>query len=156
MLQNEHAFKTKYGWVKIAYSKKGITALQLPVKRKPTAGNITPPKHVKVFEKELIKYFSGKKKKFSSQADVQGYTAYQKKVWAAAKNIPYGETRSYSWIARKTGKPGSARAAGNALGKNPCPVIIPCHRVIKSDGTMGGFSVGRGWKSKLLSLERSK
>ena len=81
---------------------------------------------------------------------------FEKKVWKAAAKIPYGTTISYAGLAKKIGKPGSARAVGNALGKNPCPIVIPCHRVIKTDGTLGGFSGGRGWKKKLLNLEALK
>ncbi|OGF50984.1 MAG: hypothetical protein A2231_06410 [Candidatus Firestonebacteria bacterium RIFOXYA2_FULL_40_8] len=156
MLQNEHAVKVKYGWIKLTYSKKGVSRISFPVKRKIVFVNKNIPQCIKKLEKDLQIYFSGKKTKFSCAFDFGMFTDFQVRVWKAAKNIPYGETRSYSYIAKKIEKPGSARAVGNALGKNPCPIIIPCHRVIKNDGTIGGFSGGRGWKKKLLELERSK
>ena len=79
--------------------------------------------------------------------------AFEWDVWHCAKTIPFGETRSYGWIARKIGNPGAARAVGRALGANPWPLIIPCHRVIRSDGTIGGFSSGLKWKRYLLKYE---
>ena len=80
-------------------------------------------------------------------------SVFEKKVWNAARNIPYGETLSYGDIAGICGNPNAGRAVGNALGKNPVIIIVPCHRVIKSDGSIGGFSAGQGLKKKLLSIE---
>ena len=80
-------------------------------------------------------------------------TDFEKAVWRATLRIPYGETRPYAWVAAQAGRPGGARAAGNALGANPLPVIVPCHRVIKSDGALGGFGLGAAMKRKLLATE---
>ena len=82
-------------------------------------------------------------------------TPFEWEVLAATFTIPLGETRSYSWIARKIGRPKAARAVGQALRKNPYPIMIPCHRVIKEDGSLGGYT-GRydGRKAKLLALEK--
>ena len=82
-------------------------------------------------------------------------TPFQKKVWNELKKIPFGATRSYTEIAIAIGHPNSARAVANACGKNPCPIKIPCHRVIRSDGSLGGYSAegGRNAKEKLLQLE---
>jgi len=80
-------------------------------------------------------------------------TEFQKSVWRAALNIPYGKTRSYGWIAEKIKKPDASRAVGNALGENPVPLFIPCHRVVRSDGAMGGFTGGCNIKERLLSIE---
>jgi len=74
-------------------------------------------------------------------------------VWQATRLIPYGETRSYLWVAVQIGKPGAARAVGQALGRNPLPVIVPCHRVIAADGGLGGFTGGLEMKRRLLELE---
>ena len=83
-------------------------------------------------------------------------TPFQKKVWNELKKIPFGATRSYTEIAIAIGHPNSARAVANACGKNPCPIKIPCHRVIRSDGSLGGYSAegGRNAKEKLLHLEK--
>lgn len=83
-----------------------------------------------------------------------GYTDFQKDVFKATLEISFGKVRTYAWIAEKIGRPRAARAVGQALKKNPLPFIIPCHRVIASDGTLGGFSMGRKAKKRLLDLEK--
>ena len=83
----------------------------------------------------------------------KGFSVFEIKVYKQAARIPRGCTRPYKWIAEKIKKPGASRAVGNALNKNPYPVIIPCHRVIKSDGSIGGFARGRRAKMKLLKSE---
>ena len=86
--------------------------------------------------------------------DFTGYTDFEISVLRETQKIPYGKTKTYSDIAKAIGKPKAARAVGNALRKNRAPILIPCHRVIKSDGTLGGFSMGLELKKKLLALER--
>ena len=76
-------------------------------------------------------------------------------MWEATARIPYGQLRSYGWIANEIGRPRAARAVGNALGSNRLPIIIPCHRVVSYDGSLGGFSGGLHWKEELLELEES-
>ena len=97
--------------------------------------------------------FVGHKVTFSDQLDLSGATACQREVWAITGLIPYGETRSYTWVAEQIGKPGAVRAVGQALGRNPLPVIVPCHRVLASNGKLGGFSGGLDMKKHLLRLE---
>ena len=80
-------------------------------------------------------------------------TEFEREVWAAASAIQEGETRSYSWIAKRIGAPKAFRAVGNALRKNPLPFLIPCHRVVRKDGDIGGFSGGKGMKKMLLKIE---
>ncbi|MFB3919709.1 MAG: methylated-DNA--[protein]-cysteine S-methyltransferase [Candidatus Velamenicoccus archaeovorus] len=84
----------------------------------------------------------------------QKLTPFQKAVYAATMEIPLGETRSYAWIARRIGSPKSSRAVGNALNKNPYAPFVPCHRVISSDGSLGGFRGGLVKKLRLLKQER--
>lgn len=84
----------------------------------------------------------------------QNFTPFQKKVYRAILKIPRGETRSYKWVAEKIGDPNAARAVGNALNKNPYPIIIPCHRVIRSDGSIGGYAKGERKKRALLKTEQ--
>jgi methylated-DNA-[protein]-cysteine S-methyltransferase len=81
-------------------------------------------------------------------------TSFQGRVYTVVKQIPVGETRTYAWVARKAGSEGSARAVGNALNKNPFPVIIPCHRVVPSNGSPGKYYLGPGLKKKLLDAEK--
>lgn len=83
-----------------------------------------------------------------------GLTDFQKRVLKITSCIPLGQVRSYQWLARKIGKPKAVRAVGQALKKNPYPIIIPCHRVIKSNGSLGGYAKGKELKRKLLLLEK--
>ncbi len=103
---------------------------------------------------QLKQYLEGKLKRFDCKLDYEG-TPFQKMVWKALTRIPYGETRSYKEIARAIGQPNAFRAVGNANGKNPIPLIIPCHRVVESNGSLGGFGHGIKVKRKLLELEKA-
>jgi methylated-DNA-[protein]-cysteine S-methyltransferase len=85
--------------------------------------------------------------------DLEGLSAFTRSVLETTIAIPWGETRSYKWVACRIGKPGAARAVGQALGRNPVPLVIPCHRVVKEDGTIGGFGAGIDWKEWLLEIE---
>ena len=105
---------------------------------------------------QINKYFEGRLKKFDIPLDFFGETEFRQKVWREAAKIPYGKTISYSELAAAVGSPGGARAVGNALGANPVPVIVPCHRILKSDGALGGFSAGIDVKKALLALERGE
>ncbi len=102
---------------------------------------------------QLEEYFQGKKQKFSCNIDLSSGTDFQKKVWKTLSKIPYGKSLSYSEVAQKMGHPGAARAVGGACGKNPVPIIIPCHRVLGTKGDLGGFSSGLSLKQTLLKLE---
>ncbi len=90
---------------------------------------------------------------FMTKLDLSGLTPFQKKALEVVKTIPYGETKSYKWVAERMGKPGAARAVGQALKKNPYRVVIPCHRVIRSNGKLGGYSKGIQKKKRLLKEE---
>ena len=105
------------------------------------------------FRKELNEYFGGKREDFSQATVFLEGTDFEKKVWLSLKDIPYGETRTYKWVAEKIGSPKANRAVGQALGKNPIPIVLPCHRVIESDGSVGGYSSGVDIKRRLLEIE---
>ena len=102
---------------------------------------------------ELDAWFSGRLRRFTVPVRLSG-TPFQLAVWDVIASIPYGECRSYGDIARTLGKPGAARAVGGACNRNPVPIIIPCHRVIGSDGSLTGFGGGLDNKKALLTLER--
>ncbi len=102
---------------------------------------------------QLKKYLKGELKRFDCPLDEKG-TPFEKRVWAALREIPYGETRSYKEIAASIGHPGAFRAVGNANGRNALPLIVPCHRVIESNGGLGGFGHGLRVKRRLLRLEK--
>jgi len=101
---------------------------------------------------QLRDYFAGERRAFDLTLDLDG-TDFQRRVWAALADIPYGETATYAQLARRIGRPGSARAVGAAVGSNPVSIVLPCHRVIGSDGTLTGYAGGLPVKKKLLALE---
>jgi O-6-methylguanine DNA methyltransferase len=104
---------------------------------------------------EISEYFQGKRAFFSVPVDLSGAPDFQKKVLAAARRIPFGEVRPYAWVAERIGHPRAVRAVGTALGRNPVPFIVPCHRVLQTGGGLGGYLFGTKVKSRLLSLERT-
>lgn len=104
---------------------------------------------------ELSEYFQGKRAFFSVPVDLSEAPDFQKKVLAAARRIPFGEVRPYAWVARRIGHPRAVRAVGTALGRNPVPFIVPCHRVLQTGGGLGGYLFGTDVKRRLLSLERT-
>lgn len=105
------------------------------------------------FKKQLKGYFKGLVKEFEQTFIFMNGTAFEQKVWLSLRDIPYGERRSYKWLAEKVGSPGAVRAVGQALGKNPLPVILPCHRIICADGSLGGYSPRVEIKEWLLRHE---
>ena len=157
-------FNTEMGWIGILGSATGLLRTTLP---HPSAQEIRrifsdSIKHATLSPhlfKDLIErlrlYFGGHKAGFPDKLDLSQATTFQCKVWETTRLIPYGETRSYAWVAEQTGKSGATRAVGQALAKNLLPIIIPCHRVVASDGQLGGFTGGVEIKRLLLSLEAS-
>jgi methylated-DNA-[protein]-cysteine S-methyltransferase len=103
-------------------------------------------------KRQLAEYFAGRRRHFDLALAPSG-TAFQLRVWQALRAIPYGVVTPYAAIARAVGKPGAARAVGQANGANPLPIVIPCHRVIASDRSLGGFSAGLDRKRALLAIE---
>jgi O-6-methylguanine DNA methyltransferase len=165
-------FKTPLGWAGVAASEQGVSRIVLPKKDKRAVeqelrssefivrgSEMSGPSDSRILAKAvdlLAKYFSGESVSFDLPLDLRYYTPFQQAVWRAAAEIPPGETRSYAWIAKRIKNPLAVRAVGQALGANPIPIIIPCHRVISSSGAMGGYSGGIGMKEKLLALEAAK
>jgi methylated-DNA-[protein]-cysteine S-methyltransferase len=102
---------------------------------------------------QLKKFLQGKLERFDCPLDLKG-TSFEKKVWSTLAEIPYGKTRSYKEIAEAIGHPKAFRAVGNANGSNPIPLILPCHRVIETNGGLGGYGHGLKMKRQLLDLEK--
>ncbi len=143
-------FKSQIGIIKISYEEK-IKKIEL--------ANEFPGKSEKdeifhLFKDQILEYLSGTRKNFDhiDLLDLGG-TDFQKSVWKALLEIPYGQTSSYKQIANLIGNPKAVRAVGTACGNNPFLIIIPCHRIVKSDGSLGGFAYGSEIKKKLLKLE---
>jgi methylated-DNA-[protein]-cysteine S-methyltransferase len=156
---------TDLGWAGVLVSSKGIRRLALPQQSSYTALEyLHESKPIGIDEAELgsfpdieerlQRYFRGEETIFNDPLDVIG-TAFQKKTWEVARTIPRGETRSYGWIARSMGNLGAARAVGQAMRSNPVPIVVPCHRVIGSDGRMCGYGGPEGvdLKRSLLNME---
>jgi methylated-DNA-[protein]-cysteine S-methyltransferase len=112
-------------------------------------------RHVEQARHELGEYLAGRRTFFTVPVDLAGVGEFQGRVLAEASRVTFGEVTSYATLARRVGHPRAARAVGNALGANPVPVIVPCHRVIRGDGTWGHYAFGGALKTRLLALERT-
>ena len=102
---------------------------------------------------QLTSYFQGKLKAFTIETEFIAGTDFERDVWSLLKKVPYGETRSYKWVAGQVGRPRAVRAVGQALKKNPLPILFPCHRIIESSSALGGYSSGVDVKRRLLEME---
>ncbi len=105
------------------------------------------------FRLEIEAYFKGSVENFSHPMRFITGTDFEQRVWLALRSIPFGETRSYKWLAEKVGSPRGNRAVGRALSKNPIPIALPCHRIIESTGKLGGYTPGKDIKRRLLAME---
>jgi methylated-DNA-[protein]-cysteine S-methyltransferase len=151
--------RTPVGALKLVASDRGLAAILWEndnPKRLRMGALVEDTDHpaLKLAESQLTEYFAGKRKSFEIALDPAG-TDFQKRVWRALLEIPYGETRSYAQIANAVGNPKAVRAVGAANGKNPISIVAPCHRVIGTDGTLTGFAGGLETKRFLLSHEAS-
>ena len=104
--------------------------------------------------RELDEYFNGKRRAFDLTVDLSPLTSFQRKVLTVTARVPYGELITYAKVAHNTGNDRAYRAAAGAIGDNPIPIVVPCHRVVASDGTLGGYAGGLDAKRRLLQLER--
>ncbi|SMG23393.1 methylated-DNA--[protein]-cysteine S-methyltransferase [Dethiosulfovibrio salsuginis] len=147
---------TDWGGVLVAMDEKGVKLVRLyeGTKAPVPIFNVwkKSPAKLKDATDQLKAYFAGELKVFDLPLSLEG-TPFQLQVWEALRKIPYGETRSYMEMALSMGNDKACRAVGGANGRNPIPVIIPCHRVVGSNGTLGGYSGGLGLKKRLLSIE---
>ena len=153
-----------WGWVGLVASERGLRLLTLParaheaaldrVHRYYTAAPLTENDPFLCATVDQVRtYLFGELRAFSVELDLRGNTPFALSVWAATGRIPYGQTRTYAWVADEVGGAGAAQAVGAALGANPIPLIVPCHRVIGSDGSLHGYAGGLDMKARLLALE---
>ncbi|TAL28968.1 MAG: methylated-DNA--[protein]-cysteine S-methyltransferase [Nitrospirae bacterium] len=140
-------FESPVGVLHLIFSGRNLTRISF--KRPACRRGRTPA----LFKGELEEYFEGERDNFSQATVFLEGTDFEKKVWLALRDIPYGETRAYKWLAEKIGNTKATRAVGQALGRNPIPIVLPCHRVIESDGSIGGYSSGVDIKRRLLEIE---
>jgi O-6-methylguanine DNA methyltransferase len=164
-------FESPVGPLFLAASERGLVALEFD-KRLPGQQTIRPnPRDLRAesrslrfeqsendmhaYVRELEEYFAGERRRFDFPLELRG-TDFQQACWRALLAIPYGETRSYADIARAVGRPHGFRAVGMANNRNPIAIVVPCHRVIASDGTLCGYGGGLDIKRKLLELEGAR
>ncbi len=161
---NYTAFRTRLGWVGVLGSGNGLLGVTLPQGSVQRACQLLgdrvdcavwSPHLFEGLTERLRAYFSGHIVAFPDELDLSMTTPFRRGVWEITKLIPYGDTRSYAWVAGQVGKPTAMRAVGQALARNPLPVIIPCHRVLGIDGRLGGYSGGVEVKQRLILLEAS-
>lgn len=152
------SLKTPIGELRLVASEDGLVAVVFPDERKKrvfadSRGNEAARAHLDAATKALKEYFAGKRRDFKDLKLAPEGTAFQRGVWKALAKIPYGATRSYADIARAIGNPNAMRAVGLANGRNPIPIIVPCHRVIGANGALTGFGGGLPTKKWLLTHE---
>jgi O-6-methylguanine DNA methyltransferase len=148
------AIERLLGGLAVDASPQGVTSVRPGAQAVPADRGAR--RHVEQARDELAAYLAGGRSWFDVAVDLSAVAPFQRRVLAAANAIPFGETRPYAWVAERTGAPNAVRAVGTALGRNPVPLIVPCHRVLRSDGGLGGYSLGAGppLKAALLALER--
>ncbi len=156
------AIETSLGWMGLAWNQRGLASLMLP--RGNASAVLRELKHEfpdavlskdvpREMTRELNEYAEGRRREFDLPLDWSRIKPFQRTVLSTILKIPYGETRTYSWVAQKIGKPKAPRAVARALATNPIPIILPCHRIIGSDGNLRGYGGGLPLKKKLLEME---
>ncbi len=153
-MKNVFFYDTKIGKLAIMDNDSGITNIEIAEEVNINDYNINETELIKNASEQLKEYFDGKRKEFNLPLMPSG-TEFQKKVWKSLCEIPYGETRSYKQIAEAVGNPNGSRAVGGANNKNPIMIVIPCHRVIGSNGSLVGYAGGLDIKNTLLSIEKN-
>lgn len=120
------------------------------------AGIVPDRRRAAPLARELDEYFAGRRRAFETPFDLRGITPFQERVLRALTRVGYGDLTTYAAVARRAGNDRASRAAGAAVGMNPIPIVVPCHRVVASDGTLGGYGGGLDAKRYLLAIERAE
>ena len=144
---------TEQGLVRVAYAREGHDQVLEKLAERVSPRILRAPARLDAVARELEEYFAGTRTRFDVPLDFRLATGFRRVVLAHLPEIGYGETAGYASVARAAGNPRAARAVGTACATNPLPVIVPCHRVVRSDGAVGGYVGGSEAKSTLLKLE---
>lgn len=159
-----HRFRVPFGTIRVAASDEGLVRLSWRevsdedfaaelCRRFPDRPVVRDRGALAEAERQLREYFAGDRTAFDVPVDLSALTDFDRRVLRAARGLAHGEVTSYGGLARQIGRPRAARAVGNALGRNPVAIVVPCHRVIRSDGSLGGYGGGIERKVDLLRLE---
>jgi len=151
-LKHVHSFMTEIGTVHVAEEDGAITDVMLPGERMP-AGKVACTPLLKKASVQISEYLQGRRQEFSVPLAPQG-SDFAMMVWKEMLKIPYGKVRTYGEMAKAIGRPGAARAVGQACNRNPISILIPCHRVVGAGGKLTGYAGGLDLKDKLLRLEK--
>lgn len=146
---------TPRGLAKLAFPSESPESVLERLAREISPRILELPTKLDDVRRQLDDYFSGRLTEFSLRVDLNRLANFQRAVLRAAKAIPYGKVSTYRGVATKAGNRAAYRAAGNALGANPVPIVVPCHRVLRSDGSLGGYGGGLAVKRLLLELEKA-
>ena len=152
MLRKAVYIQTPLGQIGIAQNDRAITNVFFGKTVVPKDFIVEETSLLKEASRQLLEYFNGTRRLFHLPIEMEG-TDFEKSVWKSLETIPYGETRSYSDIARMIERPGACRAVGRANSKNPLSIIVPCHRVIGTNGKLTGYAGGVDMKKRLLQIE---
>ncbi len=144
---------THRGLVRLAFPEESVEAVLEGLASRLSPRIVEAPKSLDPLRRELEEYFAGRRRRFDSRLDWSLIGSFGRRVLRATYEIPYGGWLSYGEVAAEAGSPRGSRAAGNALGSNPIPIVIPCHRVLRSGGLLGGYGGGPERKRWLLELE---
>jgi len=145
---------TPVGTLRVTADDIGVISIDRVKQPVTSTGSARADRHAQTAVRQLREYFAGKRRRFDVALHLDG-TTFQQRAWQAMCGIPYGATISYAQQAKRIGKPRATRAVGTANGANPVPIIVPCHRVIASDGSLGGYALGLSMKRRLLALENA-
>lgn len=156
--------ETRAGFVGVVATERGVRRVFLPEKRDAAQRRLVRREFPRAVENpallpelclDLSRYFEGRTVEFDVAFDWSASSPFERAIWKACASVGYGETATYKSLAERVGRPGAARAVGLAMSRNPCPIVVPCHRVLRSDGALGGYSGpgGTRFKRALLDME---
>lgn len=159
-----HGFESRFGTTRVAATDRGLARVSWKDEGDgafvedledgfPGAPVVPDPEGLGEVERQLSEYFTGDRDAFDLPVDLEQVSDFDRRVLRAAAGLDFGEVAAYGELARRIGRPRAARAVGGALGRNPVPVVVPCHRIVRSDGGLGGYGSGIEYKERLLRIE---
>jgi O-6-methylguanine DNA methyltransferase len=149
-----YAASTERGLSRVSWSQPGVRAFEEQLEQRfPGVPVIHDRDALEPVERQIVEYFEGERTGFDLDVDLRSVSDFDRRVLDVTARIPYGEVLPYAEVARRIGRPRASRAVGGALGRNPVAIVVPCHRVIRTDGSLGGYGGGVQYKKRLLGIE---